>query len=64
MEIYASQYGVLMEVLAKGRRLPRRRLPAIGITNQRETTILWDTEDRTAGLQRHRLAVPPYRGDL
>ena len=41
LEIYASQYGVLAEVMAKGDIAPEE-IAAIGITNQRETTILWD----------------------
>ena len=41
MEIYASQYGVLIEVLAKSGISPDE-VAAIGITNQRETTIVWD----------------------
>ena len=41
MEIYASQYGVLTEVLARSG-LDAAELAAIGITNQRETTIVWD----------------------
>ncbi len=41
MEIYSSQYGVLMEVLAQSGIDPQE-IAAIGITNQRETTILWD----------------------
>ena len=41
MEIYASQYGVLIEVLAKSGISPRD-VAAIGITNQRETTIVWE----------------------
>ena len=41
MEIYASQYGVLTEVLARSG-LDASELAAIGITNQRETTIVWD----------------------
>ena len=41
MEIYSSQYGVLAEALTKsGIALPD--IAAIGITNQRETTIMWD----------------------
>ena len=43
VEIYASQYGVLMEALAKGNVSPQE-VAAIGITNQRETTILWDRQ--------------------
>jgi glycerol kinase len=41
MEIYASQYSVMMELLAR-RNIPAEDIAAIGITNQRETTILWD----------------------
>ena len=41
LEIYAAQYGVLVEVLAKGNISPEE-VAAIGITNQRETTVLWD----------------------
>lgn len=41
MEIYASQYGVLIEVLAKSG-VAASEVAAIGITNQRETTIVWD----------------------
>lgn len=41
MEIYASQYGVLTEVLAKSGISPEE-VAAIGITNQRETTVVWD----------------------
>ena len=41
MEIYSSQYGVLMEVLAQSG-VDAREVAGIGITNQRETTIVWD----------------------
>lgn len=41
MEIYSSQYGVLMELIAKSDVQPRE-ISAIGITNQRETTVIWD----------------------
>lgn len=43
MEIWSSQYAVMMEVIAKTGVDPAD-LAAIGITNQRETTILWDKE--------------------
>ena len=43
MEIWASQYGVLQEVLAKTNISPEQ-IAAIGITNQRETAIVWDKE--------------------
>ena len=41
MEIWSSQYAVMMEVLAKTG-VAASEVAAIGITNQRETTILWD----------------------
>src|SRR5215475_12961156 len=40
-EIWSSQYGVLAEVLAKGN-LTTRDIAAIGITNQRETVVVWE----------------------
>ena len=40
-EIWATQSGVLHEVLAKAG-IGARDLAAVGITNQRETTVLWD----------------------
>ena len=41
MEIWSSQSSVLAEVLAKSGIQPDQ-LSAIGITNQRETTVVWD----------------------
>lgn len=41
MEIWATQYGVLQEVLAKSN-ITQENIAAIGITNQRETTVVWD----------------------
>lgn len=46
MEIWASQYGVLQEALAKSN-LTQEDIAAIGVTNQRETTIVWD---KTTGI--------------
>ena len=43
MEIYSSQYSVLTEVLAKSNLNPED-ITAIGITNQRETTIVWNKD--------------------
>lgn len=43
LEIYASQYGVLVEVLARSG-MEAGEISAIGITNQRETTIVWNRE--------------------
>lgn len=41
MDIYASQYSVMIEAIAKSGINPEF-ISAIGITNQRETTIVWD----------------------
>jgi len=41
MEIYSSQYNVMIDLLTKAN-IKAQDIAAIGITNQRETTILWD----------------------
>jgi glycerol kinase len=41
MEIFSSQYGVMAEVIAKND-INIEEIEAIGITNQRETTVLWE----------------------
>jgi glycerol kinase len=41
MEIYSSQYSVMIEAIAQCGIRPYH-IKAIGITNQRETTIVWD----------------------
>ncbi len=43
LEIWASQIGVAVEALGRAQIRPRD-VAAIGITNQRETTIVWDRE--------------------
>lgn len=40
-EIWSSQYGVMAEVMAK-KNISTDQVAAIGITNQRETTVVWD----------------------
>lgn len=40
-EIWASQLTVASEAMIR-QRIPAREIAAIGITNQRETTVLWD----------------------
>ena len=42
-EIWASEIGVAVEALSRAQVHPRD-VAAIGITNQRETTIIWDRE--------------------
>ena len=41
VEIYSSQYGVMIEAIVKSGIDPAE-IAGIGITNQRETTVLWD----------------------
>lgn len=41
MDIWSSQYGVMMETVARSG-VSVQDIVAIGITNQRETTIVWD----------------------
>ncbi len=40
-EIWSTQYGVIAELVAKTRINPGE-IAALGITNQRETTVVWD----------------------
>src|SRR5690625_7921135 len=47
-DIWSSQVGVLGETLAKAS-VETRDVAAIGITNQRETTLVWE---RTTGRDR------------
>ena len=48
MEIYSSQYAVMMEVIAQSG-VDVKDIKGIGITNQRETTILWDAKTGRPG---------------
>jgi len=41
MEILSTQYGVMTELIVKAN-IDAKDIAAIGITNQRETTIIWD----------------------
>ena len=43
MEIYATQYGVLIDAMLLAG-IETEEISAIGITNQRETTIVWEKE--------------------
>jgi glycerol kinase len=53
IEIWSSQFGVAMEALAQAN-ATAESIAAIGITNQRETTIVWD---RTTGEPIHNAIV-------
>ena len=41
MEIYSTQYSVMTDLLARNK-IQIEDIAAIGITNQRETTVIWD----------------------
>ena len=41
MDIWSSQYGIMMEAIAKSG-ISVEDIASIGITNQRETTIVWE----------------------
>ena len=58
-EIWATQAATITEALARARLTPAD-IAAVGITNQRETTVLWDRATRPAGGARHRLAGPTH----
>src|SRR5204862_514093 len=45
-EIWASQIGVAVEALGRAQ-IRAKDIAAIGITNQRETTLVWDRETGT-----------------
>ena len=63
-EIWQTQLSVAREAMKKIG-ATYQDIAAIGITNQRETTIVWDHRMgqgyRTAGLSRDRVAVPQNR---
>jgi len=42
-EIWATTMGVIADAMARGN-INRSQISAIGITNQRETTVVWDAE--------------------
>lgn len=62
-EIFHSMVEVMREALAQAN-MTASEISAIGITNQRETTVVWDKNTGGSRVQRHRLAVPPDRTDL
>ena len=58
-DILSSQLGALTELIMSSN-VDTAEIDSIGITNQRETTIVWDRRHRRAHHERHRLAVPPH----
>ena len=59
-EIVLVTFKVIAEAL-RNADIRASDIQAIGITNQRETVVLWDRNDRTTGRARDRLAGPPHR---
>ena len=57
-EIWASVAGSVREALALAG-VGGQDIAAIGITNQRETTLLWDRKTDAHDPPRHRVAGPP-----
>ena len=45
-EIWATQYGVLLEAIGKAQITPEQ-IKGVGITNQRETVVIWDKNTGT-----------------
>ena len=58
-EILTSQLSCAVEALGRAGARPRD-MAAIGITNQRETAIVWERATGKADSSRHRLAGPPH----
>ena len=63
MDIWSTQIGVAQEALLKID-ATYKNIDAIGITNQRETTVVWDQVYGRADLQCDRMAVPADCGVL
>ena len=57
-EIWASVAGVMMEVLARSG-IAAHQVAAIGITNQRETTVIWEKESTTRPRETVKAAMSP-----
>lgn len=60
-EIWSSMLGVSVEAMNMIG-AAAEDIAAIGITNQRETAIVWNKETRRTNLPCHRLAVPQNLG--
>ena len=60
VEIWERTSSVLMSVLNRADLAPKD-IAALGITNQRETTLVWNQRTGQAVLQRDRLAGHPHR---
>ena len=54
LEIWETQLKAIQEVISTDGIVPREDIAAMGITNQRETTIIWD---RATGVPVHKAIV-------
>ena len=63
-EIWETQLRAAPRRARARRALGPRDVAAIGITNQRETTVVWDRASGRADPPRHRLAVAADGADL
>jgi glycerol kinase len=63
MEIWHTQRDTLREAVNRAG-ISAREIHAIGITNQRETTVVWDKKNRTTNSPCYRLAGPAGRTHL
>ena len=63
VEIWERTSSVIAHRAAATQNLQASDLAALGITNQRETTVVWNRQHRPALLQRDRLAGHPHRPD-
>ncbi len=62
-DIWRSTLSTIRAALAKADIAPGG-IVGIGIANQRETTLVWNSHDGTAASQRDRMAGPAHRADL
>ena len=60
MEIWSSQSSTAAEAISRAD-LSADSIAAVGVTNQRETTIVWDKKNRQTRLQCDCVARPPHR---
>jgi glycerol kinase len=61
LEIWETQLKVAQEVM-RNNNVTAADVAAVGITNQRETTVVWERKDGQTHLQRHRLARSAHGG--
>ena len=63
-QIYRSVVRLGREAMAQAHGIADGDLAAVGITNQRETFVVWERAERPPGPSRDRMAMPPQRGNL